>query len=265
MSEPAVVDLMAVCLARLLRDGERVLHGVSSLLPMVAVNVAKRLHAPNLVYLSVAGGVDPSPPRLPWSSTDQRLTVGATAIFANEDFYDLCARGGIDVVFLGAAQIDRAGRINTSAIGDYDRPKVRLPGGGGAAAIMPTAGRIVVWRTQHTPRVFSGFTFFAHRPISLQPHSSAAHAACQQTILGYFLLILLSRNSSHALRSLRTIPRSKPRCPCSTTPSTYSRASPSQPLRNRPSTFSMSKPTLSAYGIGSSSASLGSSSSTPPP
>lgn len=154
MSDPAVVDLMVVCLARLLRDGERVLHGVNSLLPMVAVNVAKRLHAPHLVYLSVAGGVDPAPRRLPWSSTDQTLTVGAAAIFANEDFYDLCARGGLDVVFLSAVQIDRQGRINTSAIGAYERPKVRLPGGGGAAAIMPTAGRIVLWRTQHTPRVF---------------------------------------------------------------------------------------------------------------
>lgn len=201
MSDAAVVDLMAVCLARLLRDGERALHGVSSLLPMVAVSVAKRLHAPNLVYLSVAGGVDPSPPRLPWSSTDQTLTVGATAIFANEDFYDLCARGGIDVVFLGAAQVDRAGRINTSAIGEYDRPKVRLPGGGGAAAIMPTAGRIVVWRTQHTPRVFVERVDFATasgrldrvvtplcvlhmadgqlRVESIHPHTSAAEVQAQ--------------------------------------------------------------------------------------
>lgn len=154
MSDPAVVDLMTICLARLLRDGERVLHGVNSLLPMVAINVAKRLHAPRLVYLSVAGGVDPAPPRLPWSSTDQTLTMGATSIFSNEDFYDLCARGGIDVVFLSAVQIDRAGRINTSVIGPHERPKVRLPGGGGAAAIMPLAGRVVLWRTQHTPRAF---------------------------------------------------------------------------------------------------------------
>jgi glutaconate CoA-transferase subunit B len=154
VSDPAIVDLMTICLARLLRDGERVLHGVNSLLPMVAINVAKRLHAPRLVYLSVAGGVDPAPPRLPWSSTDQALTVGATSIFSNEDFYDLCARGGIDVVFLSAVQIDRTGRINTSAIGSYDRPQVRLPGGGGAAAIMPMAGRVILWRTQHTPRVF---------------------------------------------------------------------------------------------------------------
>lgn len=147
-------DQMAVCLARLVHDGEVVFQGVGSPLPMVAIALARVLHAPGAVYLSVAGGVDPHPPRLPRSSTDPALAVGAAAVFANEDFYDLCARGRVDLAFLGGVQIDARGRTNVSAIGPGDRPKVRLPGGGGAAMILPTARRVVLWRTRHDRRTF---------------------------------------------------------------------------------------------------------------
>lgn len=149
-----VADQMAVCLARLIRDGEVVFQGVASPLPMAAIALARALHAPHAVTLSVAGGVSPRPPVLPRSSTDPALAVGAAAVFANEDFYDLCARGKIDLAFLGAAQIDAHGRTNGSVIGPHATPKVRLPGAGGAAMILPTARRVVLWRTQHTPRVF---------------------------------------------------------------------------------------------------------------
>jgi glutaconate CoA-transferase subunit B len=145
---------MAVCLARLIRDGEVVFQGVASPLPMVAIALARALHAPHAVALSVAGGVSPHPPVLPRSSTDPALAIGAAAVFANEDFYDLCARGKIDLAFLGAVQIDAQGRTNGSVIGPHASPKVRLPGAGGAAMILPTARRVVLWRTQHTPRVF---------------------------------------------------------------------------------------------------------------
>jgi glutaconate CoA-transferase subunit B len=149
-----LADQMAVCLARLIRDGEVVFQGVSSPLPMVAIALARAAHAPHAVALSVAGGVSPQPPFLPRSSTDPALAVGAAAVFANEDFYDLCARGKIDLAFLGAAQIDAQGRTNGSVIGPHAAPKVRLPGAGGAAMILPTARRVIIWRTQHTPRVF---------------------------------------------------------------------------------------------------------------
>jgi glutaconate CoA-transferase subunit B len=149
-----IADQMAVCLARLIRDGEVVFQGVASPLPMVAIALARALHAPRAVALSVAGGVSPRPDALPQSSTDPALAVGAAAVFANEDFYDLCARGKIDLAFLGAAQIDAQGRTNGSVIGPHASPKVRLPGAGGAAMILPTARRVVLWRTQHTPRVF---------------------------------------------------------------------------------------------------------------
>src|SRR5690606_17272568 len=65
---------------------------------------------------------------------------------------DLCARGGLDLVYLGCGQVDAKGRTNVSVIGDWHRPRVRLPGGGGAAVMMPTARRAVTWRTEHSPR-----------------------------------------------------------------------------------------------------------------
>src|SRR5581483_7755451 len=149
-----VAELMVVAMARLLHDGEVVFQGVNSVLPMVAVNLARRLHAPGLTYVTISGGIDPAPRFMPQSSTDPELARGSASLFNNEDFYDLCARGGIDTAFLGAVQIDAEGRTNVSVIGDHTRPKVRLPGGGGAAMIMPTARRVILWRTQHNRRVF---------------------------------------------------------------------------------------------------------------
>jgi glutaconate CoA-transferase subunit B len=68
--------------------------------------------------------------------------------------FDLSARGRLDVAFLSGVQIDGAGRINMSVIGPFDRPKVRLPGGAGSAALMPSARRVILWRTRHDRRVF---------------------------------------------------------------------------------------------------------------
>ncbi len=147
-------ELMAVALARLLRDGETVFHGVASPLPMVATLLAQRLHAPNLVYLNITGSVDPRPERLPVSTVDPALLRGTRALVTLADLFDLSARGRLDTAFLGGVQIDRAGRINLSVIGDPRRPKVRLPGGAGSAALMPTARRTILWRTRHDARTF---------------------------------------------------------------------------------------------------------------
>lgn len=154
MTEYGPPELMVVAIARVLRDRELVFHGVNSAIPMVAINLARRLHAPHLTYLNISGGIDAEPRYLPASTTDAELARGSASIFNNEDFYDLCARGGIDTAFLGAVQIDARGRTNVSVIGPYEHPKVRLPGGGGAAVIMPTAKRVILWRTQHNTRVF---------------------------------------------------------------------------------------------------------------
>ena len=152
-----VVDpraMMVVSIARLLRDGETVFHGVASPLPMVAILLAKRLHAPNLVYLNITGSVDPIPDRLPVSTVGPELLRGTRALVTLTDLFDLAARGRLDTAFLSGAQIDGEGRINLSAIGPYERPKVRLPGGAGSAALMPSANRVILWRTRHDRRSF---------------------------------------------------------------------------------------------------------------
>jgi glutaconate CoA-transferase subunit B len=149
-----VATQMAVALARLLRDGETVFFGVASPLPMVAALLAKRLHAPGLVILTLPGGVNPAPSALPISTVDPRLLEGAAAMTTLADVFDLAARGRLDTAFLGGVQIDQQGRVNMSAIGDPHRPKVRLPGGAGSAALMPTARRTILWRTRHDLRTF---------------------------------------------------------------------------------------------------------------
>jgi glutaconate CoA-transferase subunit B len=145
---------MAVALARLLRDGETVFFGVASPLPMVAALLAKRLHAPGLVILTIPGGVDPSPSVLPLSTVDPGLLDGAAALVTLADIFDLSARGHLDTAFLSGVQIDPTGGINLSVIGDPRRPTVRLPGGAGSAALMPTARRTILWRTRHDTRTF---------------------------------------------------------------------------------------------------------------
>ncbi len=152
MADPRV--MMAVSLARLLRDGETVFHGVASPLPMVAILLAKRLQAPNLVYLNITGSIDPRPDQLPVSTVDPALLRGTRSLVTLTDLFDLSARGRLDTAFLSGVQIDRQGRINMSVIGDFARPKVRLPGGAGSAAIMPTARRTILWRTRHDSRAF---------------------------------------------------------------------------------------------------------------
>jgi len=145
-------EYVVVNLARAIQPNEVIFSGVNSVLPMAACILAKRAYDFPFTYLSVAGGVDVVPERLPRSSTDPALLAGSAAIFSNEDFYDLATRGKLDLIYLGAAQIDAFGRTNVSAIGEWAHPKVRLPGGGGAAVMMPTAPRVALWRTEHSPR-----------------------------------------------------------------------------------------------------------------
>ena len=143
---------IVVNLARFVRPGEITFSGVNSTLPMLACLLAKKAYEGDFIYINVAGGVDPNPSHIPLSSSDPVLAQDTASIFANEDFYDLCTRGRMDLTFLGAAQIDGEGCANNSVIGPWKRPKVRLPGGGGGAVMLPTARRACTWRTEHSTR-----------------------------------------------------------------------------------------------------------------
>lgn len=89
------------------------------------------------------------------STEHQHLLEGATGQFTSPEAFDLAARGDIDVMFVGGAQIDRRGRMNGSAVGDYDRPKVRFGGASGSGSLLPLVHNAYAWRTEHSPRVLS--------------------------------------------------------------------------------------------------------------
>lgn len=134
---------MAVVGARLLRDRERILVGVG--MPNLAANLAKRLHAPDLVLVYESGVIDAYPPELPLSIGDPDLVRTSLCVLPIADlFAQYLQTGWIDVGFLGGAQVDRRGNLNSTVIGPYDRPRVRLAGSGGAADVASFARRTVV-------------------------------------------------------------------------------------------------------------------------
>lgn len=149
------VDIMTCAISNMLKDGETVFHGVSSHLPMVAMSLAKHMHAPDLVHLNIPGGVNPGSIRnASYSSAGADLLDSGEAYFPLEEVFDLSMRGRLDVAFLGGIQFDINGNVNASVIGDYHRPKLRLPGGAGSAVLIPTAKKAIIWRTKHDIRTF---------------------------------------------------------------------------------------------------------------
>src|SRR6266581_616574 len=135
--------MMAAVAARELRDGEVVFVGIG--LPNLACNLARATHAPNLVLIYESGAVGAVPERLPVSIGDPALVTGSLMVCGMADVFQLFLQNGrIEVGFLGGAQVDRYGNINTTVIGPYERPRVRLPGSGGAAEIAVHAQRTLV-------------------------------------------------------------------------------------------------------------------------
>jgi len=145
-------ELLTINAARLLRDGDVVFVGVG--LPNLACNLAHRTHAPNLVMIYEAGVIGAQPARLPLSIGDPTLVSGALSVCSMYDIFAFyLQRGNVDVGFLGGAQIDRFGNINATVIGDYQHPKVRLPGSGGSMEIAAWANRCYII-TPHQKRRF---------------------------------------------------------------------------------------------------------------
>jgi glutaconate CoA-transferase, subunit B len=145
-------EMMIVAAARSLA-GQRVCFvGVG--LPNIAVNLARRTVAPEIELVYEAGVFGARPARLPLSIGDPTIVTGATAVTSMFELFGFYLQGGlIDVGFLGGAQIDRHGNLNTTVIGEYSVPKVRLPGSGGACEIAQNAKQIFVIMRQ-SPRSF---------------------------------------------------------------------------------------------------------------
>src|SRR3954464_3010171 len=145
-------EMMTTVAARELADGEVVFVGIG--LPNLACNLARRTHAPNLVLIYESGAVGATPTRLPVSIGDPALVTGSLMVCGMADVFQLFLQNGrIEVGFLGGAQVDRYANINTTVIGPYEHPKVRLPGSGGAAEIAIHARRILIV-AKLSPRAF---------------------------------------------------------------------------------------------------------------
>lgn len=138
------MEIMAVAAAREIRDREVVFAGTG--LPILGVMLAQRTHAPHCTLVFEAGAVDPVMLHLPMSVGDSRTLVGAAQAAGLFEVFAYVLQGGrVDMGFLGGAQIDRYGNLNTTAIGpDYRRPRVRLPGSGGSADLAALSGRTVI-------------------------------------------------------------------------------------------------------------------------
>jgi glutaconate CoA-transferase, subunit B len=137
-------EMMAVTAARSLRDRMTCFVGIG--LPSEAANLARAVHAPGLVLIYESGTIGAKPPALPLSIGDGILAETADAVVSVPEIFNYWLQPGrIDVGFLGAAQLDRHGNINTTVIGgSYDRPSVRLPGAGGAPEIAAACREVIV-------------------------------------------------------------------------------------------------------------------------
>jgi glutaconate CoA-transferase subunit B len=145
-------EMMAVEAARRLDDGTVCFVGIG--LPSLAANLARRTHAPGCVLVYESGTIGAKPTQLPLSIGDGELAETADAVVSVPEMFAYWLQGGrIDVGFLGAAQIDRHGNLNSTVIGEYATPKVRLPGAGGAPEIA-TSVRDVFVMLRQSPRAF---------------------------------------------------------------------------------------------------------------
>jgi glutaconate CoA-transferase, subunit B len=145
-------EMMSIAAARALRDGQTCFVGIG--LPSAAANLARRLHAPGLALIYESGTLDTRPGELPLSIGDGILAETALTIVSVPEVFNYWLQPGrIDVGFLSGAQIDRLGNINTTVIGEYDEPVVRLPGSGGAPEIAACCREVIVVM-RHRQRAF---------------------------------------------------------------------------------------------------------------
>jgi glutaconate CoA-transferase subunit B len=146
-------EIMTIAASRLLEDGKVLFAGIGQ--PLVAAAIAKRRQAPQLTVLLEGGmiGIELLPGELPASTNEVRAAVGAQMLTGATDIFLMAQRGFFDYGFIGVAQVDQYGNVNTSIVGDPAQPSVRLPGPGGANDIAAMCNQVVVV-TQHERRRF---------------------------------------------------------------------------------------------------------------
>ena len=133
-----------------IEDGTLAFHGFGSPLVQLALHLAKQSHAPNLVLVAGATyAVNPTPVFLTPTSNDFAMSINAECHLNIEELFDLAASGRMGRMFLSGLQIDKWGNMNVSRIGDDERPKLKLPGGGGGCNLSCDAGHITIWTAAH--------------------------------------------------------------------------------------------------------------------
>lgn len=150
-------ELLACAASRLLEDATSIFVGTG--LPMIAAMLAQRTHAPSLLIIFEAGGIGPQVPSLPTSVGDSRTFHRAVAASSMHDVMSLLQNGYVDYGFLGAAAIDPYGNLNTTVIGPWEQPKVRLPGSGGANDIGSLCWRTIIVMKQDRRRFVEKLPF----------------------------------------------------------------------------------------------------------
>ena len=156
-------EMMCVALAREIKDGDIVFHGLASPVPMTAMKLAKALGT-NFTYVTLSDGVDAdwTRPAVIGSTLTSNTYEGAVATFGLDEIFDLAGTGRVNISFLSLVEIDKKGRINMSYVGGtYDQPKVRMPGGAGSATLTPITERTTIWKTKQDTRSFVKEVTFA--------------------------------------------------------------------------------------------------------
>lgn len=153
MADVTAAEVMCAAIARRIRSKGTVFQGFASPLPTVAIRLAReRWPDAGITHLSASGAVNGRPAAMPTSTEDAHLLEGASAHFTSPETFDLAARGDVDVMFVGSAQIDRRARMNGTLVGDPEDPTVRFGGGGGSGSLLPLVDEAFAWRTEHSPR-----------------------------------------------------------------------------------------------------------------
>jgi glutaconate CoA-transferase subunit B len=188
------MELMICCAGRLLENGRTVAVGTGA--PCAAAMLAQRTTAPDLVICFEAGGVAPQLPTMPISVGDSRTFFRAAMATSMADVMETCQRGMIDYTFLGGAQIDAYGNLNSTMIGtEYGRPKVRFPGSGGANDLASLCWRILVVTTHDRRRFVQKLDFLttpgyltgpgAREAAGLPPNTGPYRVITDLAVLGF--------------------------------------------------------------------------------
>lgn len=148
-------ELMVATLARQFTSDDILLNGTISFIPVAAVLLARRTHAPGLTWVAGAVGVDADPGSIIANTLDPPMWKNCVMYLPQlEDMWSYVHRGTLETFCIRGAQIDQYGNVNNSVIGDYHKPKVRLPGSAGMGDMGSLDKRIFIWSTTHTPRTF---------------------------------------------------------------------------------------------------------------